>query len=151
MNNNYQIIKTQIRKFCFEKLKNNQKPLDRFETLNRKNNRMIQDVQKPQLLSAAVIYSYLRENGLNGKGGITTKDLAEYFEIKPQAVTSKVFDVDCIINPSAIFPEKDDGYYEFIDNDRFQVSEEYYKFLESSEANDYNKSEKILLSLINFR
>ena len=69
MNNNYQIIKTQIRKFCFEKLKNNQEPLDRFETLNQKNNRMIQDVQKPQLLSAAVIYSYLRENGLNGKGG----------------------------------------------------------------------------------
>ncbi len=49
---------------------------------------MIQNALKPELISAAIVYSYLRENKLNGKGGITIKDLASYFDVKPQAVTS---------------------------------------------------------------
>lgn len=148
MNNNNELIKTQIRRFCFEKLKNNQTPLERFEKLANSSTAMIENALKPELISAAIIYSYLRENNLNGKGGITTKDLANYFDVKPQAVTSKVFDVDCIVNRSAIFPEDDNETYEFIDIDRFEVSEEYYEFLESPEADDYKQSQKILLELI---
>ena len=148
MNTNYALIKNQIRRFCLEKLRNNQEPIERFEKLNLKNNAMIQNALKPELISAAIIYSYLRENKLNGRGGITIKDLANYFDVKPQAVTSKVFDVDCIVNRSAIFGEDPDEPYEFVDNDRFEVSEAYYEFLESPEADDYKKSETILLSLI---
>lgn len=147
MNENYKIIKNQITRFCFEKLKNNQSPMERFEELYQKNNTMIHNALKPELISAAVIYSFLREHKLNGKDGITTKQLAEYFGVKPQAVTSKIFDVDCIVNRSAIFPENN-GYYEFIDKDRFEISEAYYEFLESPDSDDYKKSEKILLALI---
>lgn len=147
MNENYKIIKNQITRFCFEKLKNNQSPMERFEELYQKNNTMIHNALKPELISAAVIYSFLREHKLNGKDGVTTKQLAEYFSVKPQAVTSKVFDVDCVVNRSAIFPENN-GYYEFIDKDRFEISEAYYEFLESPDRDDYKKSEKILLALI---
>jgi len=147
MNQNYTIIKNQIKKFCFEKLKNNQEPLERFEKLVNSNTTMIENAVKPELISGAIIYSYLREYKLNGRGGITTKELAEYFKVKPQAITSKVFDVDCIVNRSAIFPE-DEIEYEFIDIDRYEINEEYFDFLESSDADDFKKSEKILLSFI---
>jgi len=147
MNKNYEIIKNQIKRFCFEKLKNNQEPLERFEKLANSSTTMIENAVKPQLISGAIIFSYLREYGLNGRGGITTKQLAEYFEVKPQAITSKVFDVDCIVNRSAIFPE-DEIEYEFIDIERYEISEEYFDFLESSDADDFKKSEKILLSFI---
>ncbi len=145
MNNNYATIKNQIRRFCFEKLKNNQLPLELFEDLNQKNNSMIQNAKNPEFISAAVIYSYLRQNGLNGKGGIRVKDLAIYFDISPQSITSKVFDVDCVINRSAIFSDEP---YEFIDKDRFKISEIYYNFLDSPSADNFQKSEKILLSMI---
>ena len=148
MMTNHDLIKHQIKKFCFEKLKNNQEPLERFEKLVNSSSNMIENALKPELISAAIIFSYLREHKLNGRGGITTKQLADYFGVKPQAVTSKVFDVDCIVNRSAIFPDDLKEHYEFIDIDRFEVSEEYYEFLESPEADDYKKSEKILLKLI---
>ena len=148
MNDNYAQVKLLIKRFCFEKLKNNQGPVERFEELNKLNNSMIQNAQKLELLSAAVIYSYLREYGLNGKGGITTKVLAEYFNVNSNAITSKVFDVDCIVNRSAIFQEDESDLYEFIDIDRLKVSEKYYDFLESPDADDFKKSEKTLLKLI---
>ena len=66
---------------------------------------MIHNSVKPQLISAGVIYSYLREHKLNGKYGITMKYLAQYFDISTNAVSEKTFNVDCIINKSAIFPE----------------------------------------------
>jgi len=78
LNSNYALIKNQIRRFCFEKLKNNQEPIERFEELNLKNNAMIQNALKPQLISAAIIYSYLREKKLNGRSGITTKIISNW-------------------------------------------------------------------------
>jgi len=107
---------------------------------------MIENAVKTELISGAIIYSYLRRNDLNGKGGITIKDLAQYFNVGKQGITSKVFDVDCIINRTAIFPK--DEEYEFIDIDRFEISEEYYEFLEDPVADDYKKSEKILKNMI---
>ena len=146
MNENYKTIKNQIARYSFEKLKNNQTTSKLFEELYKQKEQMIQNAVKPELISAAIIYSYLRANKLNGRGGITTKDLAAYFSISPQAVTSKVFDVDCVVNRTAIFPE--DKPYEFVDIDRYEISEIYYEFLDSDEADDYRKSEKILLSMI---
>ena len=146
---NHELIKKQIKRFCFEKLKNNQAPLERFEKLVNSSSNMIENAVKPEIISGAIIFSYLREHKLNGRDGITTKHLADYFGVKPQAITSKVFDVDCIVNRNAIFSSDLKEPYEFIDKDRFEVSEEYYEFLESPEANDYKESEKILLKLIN--
>lgn len=40
---NLKLIKQQIRKFCFEKLKNNQEPLIRFEKLVNSNATMIEN------------------------------------------------------------------------------------------------------------
>lgn len=145
MNNNYLTIKKQIQKYSFEKLKNNKEILERFELLYQKNNTMIHNSVKPQLISAGVIYSYLREHKLNGKSGITMKDLAQYFDITTNAVSEKTFNIDCIINKSAIFPEQN---YEFIDKDRFEVSGDFFNFMDSDIQNDYKKSEKKLKSLI---
>jgi len=142
MNENYEKIKQQIKRYSFEKLKNNKQPLQYLEELQDKNSTMIENAVKPELISGAIIYSYLRRNKLNGKDGITIKDLAEYFNVGKQGISSKVFDVDCIINRAAIFPE--DEKYEFIDIDRYEISEEYYEFLEDPVADDYIKSEKIL-------
>ena len=146
MNENYEKIKQQIKRYSFEKLKNTQQPLQYLEELQDKNSTMIENAVKPELISGAIIYSYLRRNNLNGKGGITIKDLAAYFNVGKQGISSKVFDVDCIINRIAIFPE--DEEYEFIDIDRFEISEEYYEFLEDPIADDYIKSEKILKNMI---
>jgi len=150
MNQNYQITQNLIRRFCFERLKNNQEPLEHFEMLGRVNSAMINGAKKPELLAAAVIYSYLRENNLHGRGGITAKEVAGYFALKPQAVTAKVFDVDGTLYPQKILYDVDenDGSYEFIDKDRFKISQRYYEFLESQDADDFKKSEKILLNLI---
>lgn len=144
---NYTQIKKDLQRYCFEKLKNNKQPMNYLEELNDKNSTMIENAVKPKLITAAIIYSYLRRNKLNGKNGITIKDLAEYFHVGKQGISSKVFDVDCIINRIAIFPE--DEKYEFIDIDRFEISEEYYEFLEDPIADDYIKSEKILKKMIN--
>ncbi len=143
---NYTQIKKDLQRYCFEKLKNNKQPMNYLEELNDKNSTMIENAVKPKLITAAIIYSYLRRNKLNGKNGIMIKDLAEYFNVGKQGISSKVFDVDCIINRIAIFPE--DEKYEFIDIDRFEISEEYYEFLEDPVADDYIKSEKILKKMI---
>ena len=95
---NHELIKKQIKRFCFEKLKNNQAPLERFEKLVNSSSNMIENAVKPEIISGAIIFSYLREHKLNGRDGITTKHLADYFGVKPQAITSKVFDVDCIVS-----------------------------------------------------
>jgi len=145
MQSNYEYIKFQIKKYSFEKLKVSKEPEELFEKLYNAKRQMIENAVVPELISAAVIYSYLRQNKLNGKGGITIKDLAKYFNVNPQGISSKVFDVDCVVNRSAIFPHEP---FEFIDEDRYEVSEDYYEFLESPEADDYKKSEKILLSFI---
>lgn len=146
MSANYKKIKSQIEQFCSHRLENEKEAvLERFEELSKKNKSMVQNAQKPELISAAIVYSYLREHGLNGRGGITAKELAQYFNATSNAITQKVFDVDCIVNRNAIFPDEP---YEFIDVDRFDVADDYYNFLESPEADDFKKSEKILLSFI---
>lgn len=66
MTNNYKTIEHQLRKYSFEFLKVSQEPLNMLETLNKTNPHMIADAQKPNLLAAAIIYTYLKRNSLNG-------------------------------------------------------------------------------------
>jgi tetratricopeptide (TPR) repeat protein len=145
MNDYFNIIKKQIQLYSFEKLRVSQEPINLFEKLAKNSPQMIQNAKRPELISAAIIYLYLKAYNLNGKGGITTKDLASHFNVSPQSITSKVFDVDCALNNR--FSNSNDTY-EFIDKNRFKVGEIYYDFLESPDANDYKKSEKLLKSMI---
>jgi len=147
MSENYKIVEQLIRKYSFEELKNNQEVLALLKKLDNKNPQMIEDAQKLELLAAALIYSYLKLNDLNGRGGITAKNVAEYFDLKAPAVSSKVFDVECWIDDD-YFDVASDDIYEFIDVDRFKVNEMYWDFLESPESEDVKKSIKILKDII---
>lgn len=98
MKDNYKNIEHQLRKYSFEFLKVSPEPLHILETLNRNNPNMITDAQKPSLLAAAIVYIYLKRNNLNGRGGITVKDLAEHFKVKASTISQKVFDVEIYLN-----------------------------------------------------
>ena len=146
MKDNYKNIEHQLRKYSFEFLKVSPEPLHILETLNRNNPNMITDAQKPSLLAAAIVYIYLKRNNLNGRGGITVKDLAEHFKVKASTISQKVFDVEIYLNIAKKI--KDDEIYEFIDEDRFEVNELYWEFIESPDADDIKKSIKILKAII---
>ncbi len=147
MTNNYKTIEHQLCKYSFEFLKVSQEPLNMLETLNEINPQMITDAQKPNLLAAAIVYTYLKRNNLNGRGGITAKAVGEYFSVKPTAITQKTFDVEFRLYGMKDRFDKDEKY-EFIDRDRFEVSELYWEFLESPEVDDVKKSIKALKSMI---
>lgn len=147
MTNNYKTIEHQLRKYSFEFLKVSNEPLEMLQTLNETNPNMITDAKKPNLLAASIIYVYLKRNKLNGRGGITAKAVGKYFDVKPTAITQKTFDVEFRLYGMKEYL-KEDEVYEFIDRDRFEVSELYWEFLESPEADDVKKSIKTLKSII---
>lgn len=147
MTDNYKTIEHQLRKYSFEFLKVSEEPLKMLEMLNDNNPYMIMDAQKPNLLAASIIYIYLKQNNLNGRGGITAKDLGEYFGVKATAISQKTFDVEFRLYGMKDYL-KEDEEYEFIDRDRFEVNELYWEFLESPEADDVKKSIKALKDII---
>ena len=147
MSDNYKTIEHQLRKYSFEFLKVSPEPLNILQILNENNPKMIIDAQKPNLLAAAIVYIYLKRNSLNGRGGITAKDLGKYFDVKASAISQKTFDVEFWLEGIKA-PLKEGEVYEFIDKDRFEVHELYFEFLESPEADDIKKSIKVLKSII---
>ena len=147
MPTNYKTIEHQLRKYSFEFLKVSDIPLKMLENLNEKHPDMITNAQKPNLLAAAIIYIYLKNSGMNGRGGITAKDVGEYFGVKGSAITQKAFDVDFRLYGMREY-EEENGEYEYIDKDRFKVNELYWDFLESPQADDVKKSIKVLQSII---
>jgi len=128
-------------------LKVSPEPLNMLETLNKNNPQMILDAQKPNLLAASLVYIYLKRHNLNGRGGITAKDLAKYFNVKAPAISQKTFDVEFWLD-NKVKPLQSNESYEFTDEDRFEVNELYYEFLESPEADDVKKGIKTLKSII---
>ena len=147
MSDNYKTIEHQLRKYSFEFLKVSEEPLNILKVLNINNPQMILDAQKPNLLAAAIIFIYLKRNNFNGRGGITTKDLSKYFESPPASITQKTFDVEFYLEDRANHLRRDEPY-EFIDKDRYKVSEMYFEFLESPEQDDIKKSIKALKIMI---
>ncbi|QSZ43200.1 hypothetical protein GJV85_13580 (plasmid) [Sulfurimonas aquatica] len=147
MSQNYKTIEHQIRKYSFEFLKVSPEPLLMFEKLNDNNPQMILDAQKPNLLAASIIYIYLKRNNLNGRGGITAKDLGQYFGVKASAISQKTFDVEFWLGGKMAYL-RESKVYEFIDEDRFQVNEMYFEFLESPVQDDIKQSIKSLKSMI---
>ena len=147
MSDNHKTIEHQLRKYSFEFLKVSNEPLEILSSLNEKYPQMINDALKPNLLAASIVYIYLKNNNLNGRGGITAKDLSQYFDVKATAISSKTSDVEFrLYGMKENFNEGEE--YEFIDRDRFKVNELYWKFLESPEADDVKKSIKVLKSII---
>jgi len=108
---------------------------------------MIEEAHKPNLLAAAIVYVYLRKNDLNGRGGISAKAVGEYFGVKGTAISAKASDVEFWLYDMNDYMEEDEEY-EYIDRDRFEVNEMYWEFIESEDAEDIEKSIKILKGII---
>ncbi len=144
---NYNTIKTQLRKYSFELLKVSDAPLQMLERLKDEHPQMIEEAQKPNLLAAAIVYVYLKRNNLNGRGGITAKAVGEYFGVKGTAISAKASDVEFWLYDMSDYMEEDEEY-EFIDRDRFEVNEMYWEFIESEDAEHIEKSIKILKDII---
>lgn len=147
MQTNYDKVKQLMMKYSFEKLQNRQDSLAVLDRLQKHEPQKIEDAKSLELLASALIYIYLKENGLSGRGGITAKDLAEYFGLKASSVTAKVMDVEFYVNGKKMKVERFKEY-EFIDIDRFEVNEMYWEFLESEDADDAKKSIKSLKKMI---
>lgn len=146
MQDNYTLIAELLRNYCTEFLGANEEPARMLETLQQNNPQIIPDAQKPNLLAAAIVYIYLKRNNLNGRGGITTKNLGKYFDVKGSTITQKVFDVEFYLGFKK--GSRNTQIYEFVDKDRFEVNELYWDFLDSKDANDAKKSIKILTNII---
>ena len=149
MTDNYKTIEHQLRKYSFEFLKVSDIPLVMLSELYEIYPQIIENAQKPNLLAAAIIYIFLKNNNMNGRGGITAKDVGKYFEVKPAAISSKASDVEFWLYDNHEYNlQSDNEEHEFIDKDRFKVNELYWEFIESAEADDVKKSIKILKSII---
>jgi len=147
MQNNYNTIKIQLRKYSFEFLKVSNEPLDMLERLKDEHPNMIEEAQKSHLLAAAIVYVYLKRNNLNGRGGITAKAVGEYFGVKGTAISAKASDVEFWLHGMDDYFDEDE-VYEFIDKDRFKVNKMYWEFIESEDAEDIEKSISILKNII---
>ena len=147
MNNNYKQIEHQIRKYSFEFLKVNPEPLEMLQELNEISPFTITEAKKPELLAASIIYLYLKRNNLNGRGGITAKDVAQYFNVTAPSISQKSSDVEFRLYDLPEY-ENENGLYEFIDRDRYEVNQLYWDFLESRDADDVKKAIKTLKAII---
>lgn len=143
----HKTIEHLIRKYSFEFLKVSSEPLNMLEKLKSSHPEAIDEAKKPNLLAAAIIYLYLKKNSLNGRGGITTKDLEAYFEVKANSIFQKSSDIEFKLYGFGGMRSSME-VYEYIDIERYEVNELYYEFLESSEANDVKASVKALKKII---
>ena len=149
MSTNYKTIEHQLRKYSFEFLKVSDIPLKMLESLYDKEPQRISDAKKPNLLAAAIVYVYLKNNDMNGKGGITAKSVGKYFRVKGSAISQKAFDVEFWLYGRDEYGLIDeDGTYTYVDKDRFKVNELYWEFTESTVTDDVKKSIKILQGII---
>jgi len=148
MQTNYKTIEHQIRKYSFEHLKVSEVPLIMLEDLNEVNPQMIESAQKPNLLAAAIIYVFLKKSDMNGRGGITAKDVGEYFDVKAPAISQKSSDVEFWLYADEDDLEDENDTYEFIDEDRFKVNELYWEFTELPDSENIKNGIKRLKSII---
>jgi len=145
MKQRYEYLQKILRKYSFQYLKTSNEPLELLEKLKEVNPDMIMAAEKLDLLAGAIVYYYVKNKELNGRGGITAKAVATYFDTKPQSITQKTFDVSMYLDDK--FSGEDEAH-EFIDKDRFEVNEMYWNFLDSEVAGDSKKSIKKLKEII---
>ena len=145
MKERYEYLQKILRQYSFQYLKVSNNPLELLEKLKEANPDMIMVSEKLDLLAGAIVYYYVKNKGLNGRGGITAKNVATYFDTKPQSITQKTFDVSMYLDDRA---SGEDEVYEFVDKDRFEVNEMYWNFLDSESGNDSEKSIQKLKEII---
>jgi tetratricopeptide (TPR) repeat protein len=145
MKERYQYLAKKLRKYSFKYLKASDAPIELLDRLKDARPEMIMDSKSLDLLASAIVYYHVREEGLGGRGGLTKKSIAIYFDVKEQSVTQKTFDVSSYLDERHL--GKDEPI-EFIDKDRFKVNEMYWDFLDSDIVNDPKKSIKKLKEII---
>ena len=142
----YNEIKTQLRKYSFQYLKVSEEPVVMLEYLKEEYDDIIERVQNPNLLAAAIVFIYVKKAGLGGRGGITAKQIGEYFGVSASSISQKVFDLEYIFDEDIdddIFDIDEEEMGDvwdvggmFVDADRFEIAEQYWDFLESDVADD---------------
>ena len=155
MSVDYKTLKAKLRKFSFQYLKVSEEPVKMLEYLEEEYPEVLEAARNPDLLAAALVYIYVKQEGLGGRGGITGKMIGEYFGVSAAAISQKVFDIEYI------FEEIDDDIFalaeeawdeemdeEFIDKDRYEVMEAYWDFLESKKVDDPKKGIAALKKMI---
>ena len=148
MSTNYTAIESKLRKYSFQYLKVSEEPVKMLEYLHEEYPEVIEQARNPDLLAAALVYIYVKKEGLGGRGGITGKKIGEYFGVSAAAISQKVFDIDYIFDDEIeddIFAldeglRDEEGAEEFNDQDRYEATEAYWNFLESKAADDPKKS-----------
>jgi len=154
----YNEIKTQLRKYSFQYLKVSEEPVVMLEYLKEEYDDIIERVQNPNLLAAAIVFIYVKKAGLGGRGGITAKQIGEYFGVSASSISQKVFDLEYIFDEDIdddIFDIDEEEMGDvwdvggmFVDADRFEIAEQYWDFLESEVADDPQKSITALKKII---
>ena len=145
MEEKYQYLAKRIREYSFRHLKASNEPVVLLDKLRDVHPAMIMAAEKLDLLAGAIVYYYVKHKGLNGRGGVTTKNIATYFDTKPQSITQKTFDISIHLDDR---DSREDEIYEFIDKNRFEVNEMYWNFLDSGIGSDSIKSIKKLKEII---
>jgi tetratricopeptide (TPR) repeat protein len=145
LNNNYEDIKIKLEAFANKYLDDKIGLLELLDTLHE-NSHKVNDAQKIELLAASIAYIYLKQHKLNGRGGITTKDVGAFFDVKPVTISGKVMDIEFYLNGGKINIRSHESYA-FYDTDRYEVNQMYWDFLDSNEKN-VEKNIKTLKKII---
>jgi tetratricopeptide (TPR) repeat protein len=150
MQRNYNSIKTLLRKYSFEFLKVSNEPFTMLDHLDKEYPEIIQDAQNLNLLAAAIVTVYLKDNDLSGRGKekITKKSVAEYFEVSSASLSEKYSAIHDYFWHKMAEESLREESYEYIDMDRFEVNEMYWEFIASEDAEHITNSIKILKKII---
>lgn len=145
LNNNYEDIKIKLEEFANKYLDDKIGVLKLLDTLHETSNK-VNDAQKIELLAASIAYIYLKQQKLNGRGGITTKDVGAFFKVKPATISGKVMDIEFYLNGGKV-NTRSHKPYAFYDTDRYEVNQMYWDFLDNKEK-DVEKNIKTLKKII---
>ena len=145
LNSNYENIKIKLEEFADKYLDDKMGVLELLDTLHE-NTKKVNDAQKIELLAASIAYIYLKQQKLNGRGGITSKDVGIFFNVKSAAITGKVMDIEFYLNGGKINIRSHEPYA-FYDTDRYEVNQMYWDFLDAKDDN-VEKNIKTLKKII---
>ncbi|MEA3492729.1 MAG: hypothetical protein U9R27_12635 [Campylobacterota bacterium] len=146
LNNNYKDIKIELEEFANKYLEDKLDVLKLLDTLNE-NSHKVTDAQNMKLLAATIAYIYVKQQKLNGRGGITAKMVGEFFNVKATAISGKMMDIEFYLNGQKISVRSHESYA-FYDTDRYEVNQMYWDFLDSKISEESDKSIKTLKKII---
>ena len=139
--NHYQAVKAKLRQFSHEFLEGDSGVVELLDKLFQEHPDKVNLAKNLDLLAASLLFLYLRREGKTGRGGFTAKKLASHFGVSAGGVSQKASDLDWTIFGFGALEE-------FIDKDRYEVSQLYWDFLDSPDTKDPKKSIAILKKII---